>query len=1204
MNKTLLSFPTRCFRLAATSLIALLWYSSSIGQSLTASLQHQTPYDNLLAQDEKKIKSLSEVLQMIEQQHGINITYQSDLLDKKYLAASEATSLLGASETDLDEALRGMMQSYGLDVKKYSESLYIIVQPKIALSKVIRESLNHPEEQALPDAPKKVSGRANTRFEANYDQTITGQVTDLSTDESLPGVNIVAKGTTTGTVTDIDGNYRLTVPDDAETLVFSSVGYEKEEVAISGRSVINMSMAPDIQSLSEVVVVGYGTQKKEDLTGSVSSINASEAIEKQAVQSFEQALQGRAAGVQVKQTTGAPGGGLSVRVRGVGSITTSAEPLYVVDGVPISGSNDVPGDGFRGGAPDQNVLSTLNPNDIQSIEILKDASATAIYGSRAANGVVLITTKSGKVGQNNINFSTYQGWSTLINPYEMANAQQYAIMVEEDRDFRDRTSIYSQRAIDSLANVEGTDWLDEISRVGRVQNYNLAVSGGDEDTKYFISGDYFGEDGIIKSSDFDRYSTRLNLTQTINKFQVGTNLTLSRSQSDRVPADRGFDNGGSVIARAIFQPPTVEPIRPDGTYETTEPDGSNDLYNPVQVINETYDRLTSDRVLGTLFAEYEFFEGLSFKVLGGIDYTANLREVWQSPNSGVDFGQPLNGRAARNEATSLSLINTNQLNYSKTLGDLHHLNTTLVFENQIFFNEFSQISVQDFLTDATGAENIGAVGGVDFPPNVFSGNSQSQLRSYLARINYDYDNRYLLTVSARADGTSKFSDDNRYGLFYSGALAWRIKEEAFLQDNELISNLKLRVSYGQTGNQDIGNYQTVQNYQFGAAAVLDGNNTVQRGAVASNFPNPDLKWETSTQLDIGVDLGLFDERISLTADYFVKKTDDLLYNVRLPSSVGFNTVAANVASMENRGIELSLNAVPVRTEDLQWTIGANLTSIRNEVTSLGRFGEFFGGNIQASGDGDGNLVRVGETLGAFYGVPLQDDGIFNSQEEIDAYAQEVPTFADRNRKVILGSIKYRDVNGDGDITPEDRVVLGSALPDFTYGLNTTVSYKGVTLDLLFDGSQGNEILNFLRIRTRNTSTTENKELDRYLDRVVVDSPVEGVEDNLDGSFPRIGSGIGDYRINRQPTEGLLEDGSFFRLRNLRLAYDLPLRNWGVSGLKRLNVYATGQNLLIITNYTGFNPDVSSFGQNAINQGIDVGGYPLSRIYTVGISIGL
>ena len=1089
-------------------------------------------------QDEKEQTSLSQALRQLEKQYDIRFFYDPSLVEQQQV-------LIRMLEGDHLEEILGQLLPPSLQFKKIRPDYYVIKQQTLhPVSKLPARPLGNT---LLPLRKQRISSTTETLLPENVEKTITGTVTDLATDETLPGVNIVAKGTTIGTVTDIDGNYRLTVADDVETLVFSSVGYEKEEVVIGDQSVIDISMAPDIQSLSEVVVVGYGTQAREDLTGSVSSIDANEVIEKQAVQSFEQALQGRAAGVQVKQATGAPGGGLSVRVRGVGSITTSAEPLYVVDGVPISGSNAVTGDGFRGSAPDQNVLSTLNPNDIQSIEILKDASATAIYGSRAANGVVLITTKSGKSGQNNINFSTYQGWSNLINPYEMANAQQYAIMVEEDRAFRERTSIYSQQAIDSLATAEGTDWLDEISRVGRIQNYNLSVSGGDVDTKYFLSADYFGEDGIIKNSDFDRYSARLNLSQTINKFQVGTNLTLSRSQSNRVPTDVGFDNGGSVIARAIFQPPTVDPYREDGTYQITEPDGSNDLYNPVQVINETYDRLTSDRLLGTLFAEYEFFDGLSLKILGGVDYTGNLREAWQSPNSGVDFGQRFNGRAARNQATSLSLINTNQLNYNTTLADVHRLNATLVFENQVFFNEFSGINVQDFLTDATGAENIGAINGVDFPPVVSSGNSQSQLRSYLARVNYEYDNRYLLTVSARADGTSKFRDDNRFGLFYSGAVAWRIKNEAFLQDNELISNLKLRASYGQTGNQNIGNYQTVQNFRFGAPAVLDGNNAVKRGAVASNFPNPDLIWETSTQLDIGVDLGLFDERISLTADYFIKETDNLLYNVRLPSSVGFSTVAANVAAMENRGIELSLNAVPVSNENFRWSIGANFTSIRNEVTSLGSFGEFFGSDINASGSSNGNLVRVGEPLGSFYVIPLLDDGIFNSQEEIDAYAQDVPIFAGRNRKVILGSLKFKDVNGDGDITPEDRVVMGSALPDFTYGLNTTVSYKGLTLDLLFDGSQGNEILNYLRIRTRNTSTTENKELIRYTDRVVVDSPVEGVEDNLDGSFPRIGSGIGDYRIDRQPTEGLLEDGSFFRLRNIRLAYDLPLRNLGING---------------------------------------------------------
>jgi TonB-dependent starch-binding outer membrane protein SusC len=1021
-------------------------------------------------------------------------------------------------------------------------------------------------------------------------RSIAGKITD-DTGAELPGVNILLKGTTIGTTSDAKGNYALSIPEANAngTLVFSFIGYLTEEVPLNNRSTINIKMVADIKALGEVVVVGYGTVRKSDLTGSVSSIK-SEDIKAMPVVSLEQGLQGRAAGIQVTQASSAPGGGVSVRIRGGNSINGGNEPLYVIDGFPIYNNNDEasPSGGRLGGfrtAP--NALASINPNDIESIEVLKDASATAIYGSRGANGVVLITTKRGKAGQGKVNFDMYYGLQQAEKKIDVLNGNEFAQFANIEAANSNQPLYFTPETIakfnnladwNNLINGPGMDWQQEIFRTAPMSNYQLTFSGGSEKVQYAISGNYFNQDGVIKNSNFKRYSLRTNVdAQLTSRFKTGTSLTVSRTLNNQI-VDGGMGNANAGAVHASLQYLPILPVRlNDGFYSRREdePSALNPFgrVNPVQLIESVTDITTANRILGNVFAEFRIIEGLNFRISIGADIDDRERDYYFKGEG--ERNQTSQGIATIGNTSSYSWINTNMLTYTKTSGD-HQLTATGVYELQQRTFQGRSMSNSIFVTDAFLFDNIGAgsqVGG----PSVSSSKNKWSLASYLGRVNYGFKGKYLATFTARADGSSRFGANNKWAFFPSVALAWRAGDEAFIRNLNVFSDLKFRASYGQIGNQEIGPYRsltriTTQDYSFNRQRVT--------GLTPTALGNPDLKWETTTQTDIGFDAGFFKDRLSMTLDLYYKKTSDLLFDISLPLNSGFNSTQGNVGNIENKGIELTLGG-NVLEGPVKWRTDLNWSANRSKVLALSSVNQIFGPLLTFDYRWKGNMLEVGKPVGVFYGY--KTDGIFTSEEQIQGSAQPAAK---------PGDVRYVDVNGDGKLDGSDRTILGDPTPKFIYGWTNTVNFKKFELHFFFQGVYGNSVLNATRRDLYNNVARHNVSRDVLYNSWNTDNP--------QGTLPRIGgAGYLTTPTADEYVDFFVEDGSFLRLRNVRLGYNIAFNN---PVFKSARVYVAAQNLFTLTRYSGYNPEVNDRGQSTLNQGIDFGAYPLAKTYMLGVNI--
>ncbi len=991
---------------------------------------------------------------------------------------------------------------------------------------------------------------------------VTGTVTS-SDNSPLPGVNVLVKGTSTGTVTDADGKYSLDAPPTG-TLVFSFIGMKTLETDINNQTVINMTMDADISQLDEVVVVGYGTQKKSDFTGSISSVSAKE-IKAVPVASLSQALQGRAAGVLVTQTSNAPGGGVSIRIRGGNSIQGENEPLYVIDGYPIINENG----------------PTISPNDIESIEILKDASATAIYGSRGANGVVIITTRRGKAGKPSILFESYYGVQEVRKKLDMLNATELAKLVNEGianvnadnvgKPGFPKAPAFTDEQIAALG--EGTDWQDEIFRSAPMSNYQLTLSGGDDKTQYSVSGNIFNQDGIIINSNYKRTSFRLNLDRKVtDKLKLSNSLTIAHSVNNAITSDTDGGNSAGVVYAALNFSPTVPVYNPDGTYTIDNRAGAIKISNPVAYANETKNRAANTRLLGNVTGEYTLAKGLSVKVLLGANINYYKVNYYQPRTVYASVGT--NGSAYINSNQTIDWLNENTLHYQTSINDRHKFNVLLGYTLQSTTLEEYRASAQNFANDILQDNSL--VTAQQTNPST-SNIAESALRSYIGRVNYDLDGKYLVTLTTRIDGSSRFGAGNKNAFFPSGSVAWRIANEPFMANIRQISDLKLRTSYGITGNQGIGNYQSIssmstQNYNFGGAFTV--------GYAKNRIANPGLMWESTAQFDIGLDLGLFNDRIIITADWYHKKTSDLLYNVPLPITSGVNTSLQNVGRVQNKGIEFSISTVNIDKE-LRWTTNFNIGANQNEIIDLGNVkGDVpaggASGHLQLANSG---ILRVGEPLGIFYG--LVTDGIFQNQAEIDASAQKTAKPGDR---------RYKDLTPDGVINSSDRTILGQAQPKYIFGFTNNFSYKGFDLNIFFVGSQGNSIYNINRYELESMTGISNQSavtLDRW------------TPENPSNEIPRATSTGAPYQV----TSRQVEDGSYIRMRNIQLAYNFPSSWMERIKISSAKLYISGQNLLTITDYSGYDPEVSRFGQDNLSMGIDYGSYPKAKTYMVGLNIG-
>ncbi|UCS91734.1 TonB-dependent receptor [Echinicola marina] len=992
---------------------------------------------------------------------------------------------------------------------------------------------------------------------------VSGKVVD-DTGAAMPGVTVKVESTGQGTVTDLDGKYQIEV-EGGDVLIFSFIGFVTQRREVGNQSIIDVEMQEDTQALEEVVVVGYGTVKKSDLTGSVVSLRSDE--QNQGVNtSVDQLLKGKAAGVNVVQNSSEPGGGISISIRGASSVNAGTGPLYVIDGLPIDNSAMTTGGGSN--YPDvrtpTNPLAAINPNDIESIEILKDASATAIYGARGANGVIMVTTKKGKSGQMRINYDGYVGVQSVARRLDVLNAEQYQMVMNDL--IADGGGIADQM-VDVIED-GGTDWQDELFRSNApVTNQNLSFSGGNEKTNYFAALNYFNQEGVVKSSAFERYSARLNLeTKFSDRLTLGMNLNASFSENDQVPA-QSFgvnENNGSLYAAYNFDP-TLSIYGDDGRYRIS-PFISID--NPLAIAYGKNAMIERYRNMAVAYADYKILPEWSVKLNLGTDVTNQRRDVYidRSTKDGLANGGIATILQERQSNYLIELTTT----YDKTFDD-HHFTAVAGVTTQKFASANTTSHGKSFPSDATGTDNIGLGDPTQFNINSFRANNR--LLSYLGRVNYTLMDKYLFTGTLRIDGSSRFGENNKFGYFPSGAFAWKVNEEPFMQDLETLSTLKFRASWGQTGNQEIGNYLSISTFIPGPDAVF--NDQKVSTTQPARIPNPDLKWETTEQWDIGLDFGLFRDRVFGSLDYFRKNTFDMLLYLPIPTSTGYTRRITNIGSVKNSGIEAAITSVNFDGE-FSWTTTLNLATVKNEVTSLGGVGQIIGGSA-----GFANqiwIIKEGLPMNSFYGY------------QIDGVWQEGDDFDQTTDNVAPGDLKFRDVNGDQTVNADDREVLGNSFPDLTYSFANTFEYKGFSLYVFFEGVHGISMLNNNLVDTYfPINFRRNKFAKPYLNRWTPENP-----STVYPSFVNP-TGQGQKEVNSYT----IQDASYLRLNTVTLNYNIPMQQSNT--FRSAQVYVTGTNLWTITNYDGVDPAVNPNGNANIR--IDYNAYPTATSFLLGVKLG-
>ncbi|MFH5886343.1 SusC/RagA family TonB-linked outer membrane protein [Halalkalibaculum sp. DA3122] len=1004
-------------------------------------------------------------------------------------------------------------------------------------------------------------------------ETVSGTVTDAQTGETLPGVNVLVKGTTTGTSTDSEGGFELGVPSLQDTLVFSFIGYQTTEVPIEGRTSFDVELQSQAISGEELVVVGYGTQQRSDLTGSVGTVDE-EAFKASSPTSVQEGLSGKIAGVSVSRNSGRPGSRATIRIRGNSSITGPNDPLFVVDGVVLPQANL-----SNGTSP----IDYLDPGNIKSIEVLKDASATAIYGARGANGVVLVTTKSpAQVGSTvsydgSFSASKLPSWSKIgllnseqflaVEDLAFQNAAKYGLAGSVVDPATKRTD---PRLFDSSGEpLYDTDWQEEALRTALTNSHNLSFSGGDRNNSYTVNLGYRDEEGILKKSSLKRYSGRLNINNQINDWlTAGGTINYSVQEASQ---PRAVGAGGITPTRSILQALPITPVRyPDGTFgRTSDYPGMEGGAQPVRLVNETKRILDGTNTLADAFANFDLAEGLELRTTFGLSIIDQETKFYAGDD--LRFISD-NGRAEISDEKIKSWQFENYLTYETDVLEGHSFTGLLglSWERVDNFTKFAR--ADDFLDDYFEYNNLG-IASNPRPPQ--SNASAHSLNSYFARVNYTIDSKYLFTITGRFDGSSRFSEDNQYAFFPSGAIGWRVSEEEFMENSSIISNLKLRTSYGVTGNSEIPNYSTVTglgNYSY----IVGG--TRVTGVGLNQMANPNLKWEKNTQIDLGVELGLFSDKVEFEGDIYYKKSDDMLLAAPVPSTSSYSTVIRNIGSMENRGVELTLKTRNISKSNFLWSTSFNISINKNEVLHLTGGQDIVQGGNPVTGN---RIIREGEPVNSFYGyIQL---GTWNTDEAAQA--------AQYNR--LPGDIKYKDINNDGAINEQDRVIIGNGNPDGYGSLINNVTYKNFDLMVDIQYMYGNETA----FNSRSTT----------LDRTGITNVLTEVLDawtpnNQDTMVPEIRP-TAAYK-DRLSSTGRIENGSFIRGRNIVLGYNFPselIQKWG--NMKNVRIYASMQNFFLIDEYPGFDPEVSSFTGN-FSQGDDLYSYPKPRVFQLGLSFSL
>jgi TonB-linked SusC/RagA family outer membrane protein len=1042
--------------------------------------------------------------------------------------------------------------------------------------------------------------------EAIKQQLVVSGVVTGSDDEALIGANIVEKGTSNGTITDIAGRYSLRVSSPDAVLVVSSIGFLTTEIPVEGKATIDIRLNEDIQALEEVVVVGYGTQKKSDITGAISSVKVEE-LQKIPVTSVDQALIGQTPGIQVVSNSGEPGGGASIRIRGVGTVN-NAEPLYVIDGIPIDNSFN----------RYQTSLTSINPSDIENIEILKDASALAIYGARAQNGVVMITTKRGKSGGLKLNLDVWTSMNIMDQNIDMHSGPGWAAYYQDALNSIAMTlDDESQAWLDGINN--GTlnpptyDWLDAAVRTAYTKSYQVGASGGNDKSVFSVSGGYLNQEGVFKNNFLERYSFLLNTDHIVSKrLKIGNTLTVSRVETETNGAGEPNQNNTPFVRRLMDMNP-FRPIYNDDYYA-----GLSDFATPILDHSQTHPiwqiedwsrfRKTS-RVLGSVYGEYEILPGLKFKSVFSIDLLHNELKWHQTHNEIEGNAQMEVGRSFVNHNFGESRVwyFDNTLTYEKAFGQ-HNLNFLLGTQAQ-------QGVYEGFNVSGNSIPNN------DFPfisfttQELISGNdykNRNSWLSYFGRVFYDYDSKYLLTATVRRDGSSRFGPERRYGTFPAASLGWRLSNEDFMQEVNLIDNLMLRLSYGITGGEAAGNYQFIGT--LGSGVLFDyvfGDDQIYQGRTISRLSNDQLQWEETKQANLGIDVGVLSNRIYFSIDYFNRVTDKMFLEFAPPVETGTEeNPSGNLGKVSNSGLEFVVNSVNT-TGQLKWTTNFNFTVLKNEVNTLANNDAPRFSSYSALGSEIINTTQVGYEVGSLYGY--ETDGLFQNWNEVYAHAyqnQQRDAAAESSAgdgSIIYdqasenglnftapGDIRFVDQNDDGVINEEDKVIIGSTIPDFIWGLNNTFSFKGFNLSLFIQGVHGVDIYNHLR------------RIQEGMNNVAAVNVRASVNERWDGEgtsedFPRLN--LNDPNSNYRISDRWVEDGSFVRLKNVRLSYDIPQAWMSKIKLGSAQIYCNATNLFTITNYEGFDPEVGNRNPSlSETAGTDLGNYPLSRQYTLGLKL--
>lgn len=1065
----------------------------------------------------------------------------------------------------------------------------------VALSLVAGSFTSFAQEPRQPQPTGRALSREVVAFNTPKpvdnvvaDIPITGKVTDEK-GEGLPGVSVVVKGSTQGATTDGEGSFRINVPNAAATLVFSFVGYGRKEVVVGNQTALTVALAPDDQTLNEVVVVGYGSQLKKEITGAVQTVSAAE-IKDLPVSQIGQKLQGRLAGVQINQTTGKPGQGISIRIRGQVSVTAGSDPLYVVDGFPITGN-----------------IAQLNPDEIEDLTVLKDAASTSLYGSRAANGVVLITTKKGKPGQTNISFNMFAGVQQVPKRgrVKMLDAVQFAQFKKEF--YEDQLQPVPD-IFQNPAQYEGknNDWYDALLRVAPIQSYNLSVSNNTERSNTSLVAGVFNQDGVVLNNKYKRYSLRMNSNYNLSKsVTVGFNAAPSYV-FDNTPRTDG-DRGTGILFNALHTWPIMPIYDSNGqlTKYNTLPSSTGNIFNYpnwVRAASELTNETRNTNLLANAYVQYRPINGLTLKSTINIEYL-NAKFFYFNPStatSAINVPIPTTASSTRQSLENVSWLNENLATYTRSFND-HNFELLAGFTNQKFRQEFTRISANTYSDDRLptiqGALNIDRAGN-----NTSNDIQQWTLTSYLSRLTYNYKGKYLFTAAVRADGSSRFGANNQFGTFPSASVGWVLSDENFLKPIQQVSFAKIRASYGVIGNNNIGNYTSYALVNNTTNAVFGSN--VATGAVVSTLANPNLGWETTRQFDAGLDLGLFNDRVQFIYDFYTKRTTNLLYNVQIPQESGFTYFSDNIGEIKFWGHEFSLTTKNT-TGRLKWTTNANISFNRNIVVSLAP------GIDRVYGGTGFHITQVGKPFGQFYG--LVKEGYYQTAEEL----RTSPIIPGRS---AIGTIKFKDINGDGVITNggdlDDRTILGSPFPKFTYGITNDLKYGNFDFSITGSGSYGNQlwvrhlystanldgVFNMVegvkdRFRVKNTQVINNGITTNVATTVITPGAGQFGATNNGGNYTGIER---DWHSSQ-----FLADASFFTIKNITVGYNFGLLN---KFFRSARLYASVQQVYVFTKYWGGpNPETSGNGAgdgpgDNLSQGVDFSNYPVPRTYTAGINL--